>query len=113
MLAGSWCTASPRMRQENEYSCAPIREVAILFAAIFTTIIPALAMLRAGEDGAMAFVVGAVREPAHFFWASGILSSFLDNAPTYLTFLSTALARLNPGVVEVTAIPWLIEEHHA
>src|SRR5437016_5326198 len=113
MLAGSWFTTSPRIRQENEYSWAPIREVAILFAAIFTTIIPALAMLRAGEDGAMAFVVRAVREPAHFFWASGILSSFLDNAPTYLAFLSTALGRLYPGVAEREAIHRLIAENHA
>ena len=113
MLAGSWFTTSARIRQENEYSWAPIREVAILFAAIFTTIIPALAMLRAGEHGGMAFLVRAVRAPAHFFWASGILSSFLDNAPTYLTFLSTALGRLYPGVVEGAAIPRLIGEHHA
>ena len=113
MLAGSWLTTSPRVRQENEYSWAPIREVAVLFAAIFTTMIPALAMLRAGERGAMAFVVRVVREPGHFFWASGILSSFLDNAPTYLTFLSTALGRLYPGVVEAAAIPRLIGEHHA
>ena len=113
MLAGSWLTTSPRIRQENEYSWAPIREVAILFAAIFTTIIPALVMLRAGEHGAMAFVVRAVRAPGHFFWASGILSSFLDNAPTYLTFLSTALGRLYPGLGEGAAIPRLIGEHHA
>jgi len=113
MLAGSWLTTPPRVRKENEYSWAPIREVTILFAAIFTTIIPVLAMLQAGEHGAMAFVVRAVREPGHFFWASGILSSFLDNAPTYLTFLSTALGRLYPGVVERAAIPRLIADHHA
>jgi len=54
-----------------------------------------------------------VREPAHFFWASGFLSSFLDNAPTYLTFLSTALGRLYPGVPEREAIAALIRENHA
>ena len=113
MLAGSWWTTSSRIRKENEYTWAPIREVAILFAAIFATIIPPLAMLRAGEHGALAFVVHAVREPAHFFWASGILSSFLDNAPTYLTFLSTALGRLYPGVAERDAIHRLIAENGA
>ena len=113
MLAGSWWTTSSRIREENEYTWAPIREVAILFAGIFATIIPPLAMLRAGETGALAFVVHAVREPAHFFWASGILSSFLDNAPTYLTFLSTALGRLYPGVAERDAIHRLIAENHA
>src|SRR5437879_13889433 len=90
-----------------------MQEVAVLFAGIFATIIPALAMLRVGEQGALAFVIRVVREPAHFFWASGILSSFLDNAPTYLTFLSTALGRLYPGVAEREAIPRLIAENHA
>src|SRR5689334_3549510 len=113
MLAGSWWTTPTDVRERNEYTWEPIREVAILFAGIFATIIPALAMLRAGEHGALAFVVRAVREPAHFFWASGILSSFLDNAPTYLTFLSTALGRLYPGMAERDAIHRLIAENHA
>src|SRR5262249_52696607 len=91
MLLGSWATTPSVVRDANEFSWAPIREVAILFAGIFVTIIPALAMLRVGEAGAMAGLVRVVRAPAHFFWASGILSSFLDNAPTYLAFLSTAL----------------------
>src|SRR4029077_17334829 len=56
--------------------------------------------------------IRAVREPAHFFWASGTLSSFLDNAPTYLTFLSTALGRLYPGVAERAAVHRLIAENH-
>jgi Na+/H+ antiporter NhaD/arsenite permease-like protein len=111
MLAGSWMTTPASVRAANEFSWGPIREVAILFAGIFVTIIPALAMLRVGEHGAMAVVVGAVREPQHFFWASGILSSFLDNAPTYLAFLSTALGRLFPGVAEPEAVARLIREH--
>jgi Na+/H+ antiporter NhaD/arsenite permease-like protein len=113
MLAASWWTTARAVREQNEYSWEPIREVAILFGGIFATIIPALAMLRAGEHGALAFVIHAVREPAHFFWASGILSSFLDNAPTYLTFLSTALGRLYPGIAERDAIHRLIGENHA
>jgi Na+/H+ antiporter NhaD/arsenite permease-like protein len=111
MLAASWRATPAAVRAANEFSWAPIKEVAILFAGIFVTIIPALAMLRVGEDGAMAFIVRAVREPAHFFWASGILSSFLDNAPTYLAFLSTALGRLFPGVPEAEAVARLIREH--
>ena len=54
----SWWTTSRAVREANEYSWAPIREVAILFAGIFVTIIPALAMLRVGEQGGMAVVVG-------------------------------------------------------
>jgi Na+/H+ antiporter NhaD/arsenite permease-like protein len=112
MLIGSWLTTPRRVRQENEYSWAPIKEVAILFAGIFATIIPALAMLRAGEHGAMAFIIRAVKEPVHYFWASGSLSSFLDNAPTYLTFLATALGRLYSGMPAREAILKLIAEHH-
>ena len=72
------------IRRENGFTYGPIREVAILFAGIFATMIPALLILqsRGSELG--------IREPWHFFWASGTLSSFLDNAPTYLTFLSLA-----------------------
>jgi Na+/H+ antiporter NhaD/arsenite permease-like protein len=113
MLAGSWWTTPVSVREENGFTWAPIREVAILFAAIFTTIIPALAMLRAGEQGALAPLIRVVRTPGHFFWASGILSSFLDNAPTYLTFLSTALGRLYPGMPEPAAVARLLDEHHA
>jgi len=113
MFALSWFTTPRRVRQENEFSWEPIREVAILFAGIFATIIPPLAMLRAGEEGALAFLIRAVQTPAHFFWATGVLSSFLDNAPTYLTFLSTALGRLYPGVPERQAILQLIAENHA
>src|SRR5262249_34225520 len=111
MLALSWQTTSPAVREANEYSWAPIREVAILFAGIFVTIIPALAMLRVGEQGGLAAVVESVRHPVHFFWASGALSSFLDNAPTYLAFLNTALGRLFPGMHESVAVPRLMVEH--
>jgi Na+/H+ antiporter NhaD/arsenite permease-like protein len=113
MLAGSWFATPRVVREANDFSVAPIQEVAILFAGIFVTIIPAMAMLRVGEQGGLAFVVEAVRTPAHFFWASGILSSFLDNAPTYLAFLSTALGRLFPGVAEPEAVRRLIAEHPA
>jgi Na+/H+ antiporter NhaD/arsenite permease-like protein len=112
MLAwASWRSTPLQVRRDNEYSWAPIREVAILFAGIFATIIPALAILRAGEAGALGFIVRSVRSPASFFWASGALSSFLDNAPTYLTFLSTELGRFYPGLPEREAIARLIAEH--
>jgi len=108
----SWRTTPKPVRDANEFTWEPIREVAILFAGIFATMIPALVMLRAGERGAMAFIVRAIDDPAHFFWGTGLLSSFLDNAPTYLTFLSTALGRLYPGVAERAAILQLIAENH-
>jgi Na+/H+ antiporter NhaD/arsenite permease-like protein len=78
-----WKTPA-KVREENEFTWHPIEEVAILFAGIFATMIPALLILKA--RGAELGVVS----PAHFFWATGALSSFLDNAPTYLTFFSLA-----------------------
>lgn len=83
-------------RRGNDFSWGPMQEVAKLFAGIFITIIPVIAMLRAGESGAFSAVVRAVTgdngQPidAMYFWATGILSSFLDNAPTYLVFFNTA-----------------------
>ncbi len=99
---------SKEIRDGNGFTWGPIQEVAILFAGIFMTIIPMLAMLKAGTEGALAFIIGAVREPWQYFWASGSLSSFLDNAPTYLTFLNTALGRFYPGQPELEAVHALI-----
>ena len=84
MVALAWATTPPELRRENGFGWGPIVEVAVLFAGIFATMIPALAVLnaRGAELG--------LSHPRHFFWASGILSSFLDNAPTYLTFASVA-----------------------
>jgi Na+/H+ antiporter NhaD/arsenite permease-like protein len=83
-------------RAANGFSWAPMLEVAKLFAGIFITIAPALAILRAGKDGALAPLVALVTGPdgqpndIWYFWLTGILSSFLDNAPTYLVFFNLA-----------------------
>ncbi|MBI5779710.1 MAG: sodium:proton antiporter [Planctomycetes bacterium] len=76
-------------RQSNGFTFGPIIEVAVLFAGIFVTMIPALMILnaRGTELG--------LTQPWHFFWATGSLSSFLDNAPTYLTMTSAASGILN------------------
>ncbi|MBE3141213.1 MAG: sodium:proton antiporter [Thermoplasmata archaeon] len=100
----------PEVRQGNEFSWAPILEVAYLFAGIFMTIIPALAILKAGENGALAWLIKSINTPAHYFWATGILSSFLDNAPTYLTFLNSALGKFYPGMPEASTVARLIVE---
>ena len=83
-------------REANEFAWGPIVEVAKLFAGIFVTIIPVLAMLKAGSAGAFAPLVAMVTNPdgtannAAYFWLTGALSSFLDNAPTYLVFFELA-----------------------
>ena len=85
---------SGELRQANKFAWEPIEEVAKVFAGIFITIIPALAMLKAGEQGPLAVLVEQVKEPVHYFWITGILSSFLDNAPTYLVFFGASLGKL-------------------
>jgi Na+/H+ antiporter NhaD/arsenite permease-like protein len=87
-------TTGRALREKNGFSWFPIQEVAYLFAGIFMTIIPALAILKAGGDGALAGLTAAVHGPVRYFWATGTLSSFLDNAPTYLTFFNAALGDL-------------------
>jgi Na+/H+ antiporter NhaD/arsenite permease-like protein len=83
-------------REANAFSWGPMAEVAKLFAGIFVTIIPAIAILRAGPHGALAPLVALVTGPngepinAWYFWLTGGLSSFLDNAPTYLIFFNMA-----------------------
>ena len=87
---------SRRVRSENSFSWGPMIEVAKLFAGIFITIAPAIAILKVGKDGAMAPLVALVTNPdgqpndIWYFWLTGILSSFLDNAPTYLVFFNLA-----------------------
>ena len=84
------------IREHNAFHWMPIVEVAKIFAGIFLTIIPVLAMLSAGRHGALAAVVSIVVDPADvprdpvLFWVTGVLSAFLDNAPTYLVFFNLA-----------------------
>lgn len=84
-------------RKGNGFTWEPIVEVGKLFATIFITMVPAIAMLKAGPDGPLASIINSVRDSSGefvdsaFFWATGILSSFLDNAPTYVVFFNTAL----------------------
>ena len=84
------------VREANQFTWAPMQEVAKLFIGIFLTMIPVLAALKAGTAGSFAAVAHAVTGPDGqplpwaYFWFSGILSSFLDNAPTYLVFFNLA-----------------------
>jgi Na+/H+ antiporter NhaD/arsenite permease-like protein len=102
---------SRKIREENAFTWFPIKEVAILFIGIFLTMIPCLKILEAGTNGELSFIITAVREPFHYFWITGILSSFLDNAPTYLTFLSTALGSFYSELPMKEGISLLIEEN--
>nr|WP_040581490.1 sodium:proton antiporter [Methyloferula stellata] len=83
-------------RKANRFEWEPLKEVAQLFAGIFICIIPVMAIMQAGDDGhfapVLAFLTDASGAPrnAVYFWATGLLSSFLDNAPTYLVFFQLA-----------------------
>jgi Na+/H+ antiporter NhaD/arsenite permease-like protein len=114
-------------RQANGFSWGPIREVAILFAGIFVTIIPVLAMLNAGREGSFAWLLSAVTtengrpNEVAYFWLTGLLSAFLDNAPTYLVFfelaggdaarlmgpLASTLAAISMGAVFMGALTYI------
>ncbi len=93
MALGSIWLSPSFSRRRNRFTYAPIKEVAILFAAIFVCMIPALKLLEI--NGASL----GVTEPWQFYWFTGILSSFLDNAPTYLAFLSLAKTVPYEGVM--------------
>ena len=107
----SLITTSTTVRDDNDFTWFPIIEVAYLFIGIFITMIPCLLILKAGPQGALAFLVNGVSQPVHYFWVTGTLSSFLDNAPTYLTFFNTALGSFYPGMPEAAAVPLLMTEN--
>jgi len=114
-------------RKANAFTWEPIREVAKLFAGIFTVIIPVLAALDAGPKGFFAWLLSAVTErdgtphELAYFWYTGVMSAFLDNAPTYLLFfklaggdarelmgeLSGTLAAISMGAVYMGALTYI------
>jgi Na+/H+ antiporter NhaD/arsenite permease-like protein len=101
-LVSVWIT--PRaIRQANDFTWDPMVEVAVLFAAIFITIAPVVEMLQAGLAGPLAPLLGLTQGadgrplPMAYFWLTGILSAFLDNAPTYLVFFE--LAGIRPAAL--------------
>ena len=126
IAAASWTLTDKECRKRNDFTWEPILEVAKLFIGIFLSMIPAIAILKAGDQGALAGVVHAVTNAdgtpnnAMFFWLTGALSSFLDNAPTYLVFFNTAggdaqvlmnegetLAAISAGAVFMGAITYI------
>ncbi|MCC6888670.1 MAG: sodium:proton antiporter [Hyphomicrobiales bacterium] len=113
-------------REANGFTWEPIREVAILFAGIFATIVPVLAMLQAGKAGAFGWLPALIDESVMpneiaYFWLTGLMSAFLDNAPTYLVFfelaggdaraltgpLAPTLAAISMGAVYMGALTYI------
>ena len=125
-VASLWLTPA-KLRFDNGFSFEPIVEVALLFAGIFICAEPVRAMLSAGHDGALSWLLTAVTghdgspHPIAYFWLTGILSAILDNAPTYLVFfklaggdaaqlmtaLAPALAAMSMGAVYMGALTYV------
>jgi Na+/H+ antiporter NhaD/arsenite permease-like protein len=112
-LVSLWITPAG-VREKNRFSWAPMQEVAKLFIAIFLTMVPVIAMLKAGPAGVFApvaaLLTGADGQPSPwaYFWLTGSLSSVLDNAPTYLAFFNLAGGNaqqlMGPGAAVLAAI---------
>ncbi len=103
---GSYVTTRHEIHKSNDFNFLPIKEVAILFLGIFATMVPALDWLElhAADLG--------IQTPGQFYWGTGVLSAFLDNAPTYLNFLSAQLGLfVTPELVK--AVEQLVATHGA
>ena len=102
LAAAAYFTTAEENRKANNFTFAPIIEVAVLFVGIFITMGPALQILNAWGSGHRADLGEfAVAAPWQYFWITGVLSSFLDNAPTYLTFASTATGQAGLSIDEL------------
>jgi Na+/H+ antiporter NhaD/arsenite permease-like protein len=106
----SLVTTKIALREENGFTWFPIKEVAYLFIGVFITMLPCLLILKAGSKGALAFLISNISQPGHYFWVTGVLSIFLDNAPTYLTFFNSALGSFYAGMAEAEAVSLLMTE---
>jgi Na+/H+ antiporter NhaD/arsenite permease-like protein len=87
LAAASYFTTPKAIHRANDFTFAPIKEVAWLFVGIFATMVPALDYLER-NSGAL-----GIDSPLKFYWLTGLLSGLLDNAPTYLTFLAAAFGQ--------------------
>lgn len=89
VAAAAYLTTRPSIHHSNQFTFAPVKEVGFLFVGIFLTMAPALAFLRANASGF------GLESPGQFYFGTGALSAFLDNAPTYLSFMQVALGVLH------------------
>lgn len=99
----SYKLTPPQVHKRNKFNFEPIKEVALLFIGIFMTMIPVLTYLN--QNSAKL----GVTEPGQFFWASGILTSFLDNAPTYLNFLTLSMGLQDRSINNPYEVLWFLD----
>ncbi len=101
---GSYFTTSKPVHAANDFNFGPVKEVGYLFVGIFLTMIPALQILQSGE-------AVKISDPIEFYFATGVLSAFLDNAPTYLSFLAAAMGMEQLSVDKVADVLKFATEH--
>ncbi len=102
----SYKTADEEILKDNEFDFEPIKEVAYLFVGLFATMIPALQLISHEAK-----LYGEALTPSIFYWATGMLSAFLDNAPTYLNFLSAAMGKYGWDVNVISQVHDFSFEH--
>lgn len=101
---GSYFTTSKPVHHANDFNFEPVKEVGYLFVGIFLTMIPALQILQSGE-------AVNISDPIEFYFATGVLSAFLDNAPTYLSFLAASMGMEGLSVDKVADVLKFATEH--
>lgn len=101
----SYKITNKEIHKRNHFDFHPIKEVAWLFIGIFVTMTPALELLRVHSSGL------GINSPTQYFWFTGLLSGFLDNAPTYLTFLTAAMGIYGMDVNNVQNVLLFLAEH--
>ena len=99
----SYKLTSKKIHDDNKFNFGPIKEVAILFFGIFVTMIPALELLSKHADDF------GLSHPGHFYWVTGVLTSFLDNAPTYLNFLTASMGIYDLSILNVEDVLTFID----
>jgi len=104
--AASYFTTKPEVHQANDFNFGPVKEVGYLFIGIFLTMIPALQILQSGE-------AVKIDTPMQYYFATGALSAFLDNAPTYLSFLAASMGHEHLSVDSTADVLKFAAEHTA
>lgn len=102
---GSYFLTKKEVHEQNDFNFLPIKEVAILFAGIFATMVPCLDWLELNAEKL------GIKTPGQFYWSTGILSSVLDNAPTYLNFLSASFGLHNLQLDNYSHMKIFLDEH--
>ena len=100
----SWLTTSAEIHEANDFNLGPVKEVGWLFIGIFLTMLPALAHLQSGN-------AISLNTPLQYYFATGTLSAFLDNAPTYLAFLASEMGHYGLDVGNPADVVKFVNEH--